>query len=474
MAFFRRLALQRFIKAHRPSRQVSAAPRELVNAYEGIIPASLLELWSEKGLGFYGDLQLNLIDPRGWQAVLDRWIFSPPDDVQRVPIAITSFGVLIYYRKLTESDEDVVSIDPVSKQTDILTWSLDDFFNHFLCERETFDTLIPSILAKSARRECGALAQGEVYQIDQMLFSMQMLKISKVDAIDMHHRLRDAVDAPKPIGEEPKTVAEAIPVEYRATFEDIAAGQGLAGLYLSSYVDWHRLLALRTDGQYQLLFWRIDHQTFERTEIRGYSGAYKVRRNSKGDEIIDLDIALRADSLGSDANDERLVAMHSGEQIFLLREYELEDIATAIGGRGTMGSSDYYFHRVTLDEVLQEYLSDGHAAPPFANLPHVLQALIHVEPLLATITHVAEIDPDDEDDGEGTVMCTLSLGTDDGLRKNMPLYSPQETKRQLIGWVWKMDPNACAAGIKYRRGEGGTIEHGPAVGDVLTTRAPEN
>ncbi|MGY5779667.1 GAD-like domain-containing protein [Rhizobium sp. LEGMi135b] len=469
---FRRLALHRFIKAHPPSRQVSRANSELVAAYEGILPDSLLELWRRKGLGFYGDMQLALIDPQPWQAVLNRWIVSPPDDVRRIPIALTPFGVLLYYRKLTATDEDVVFIDPVSKRTSDLAWSLDEFFNRFLCDRQSLESLISPALAQSARKECGALLTGEVYEIDQILFSMQMLRIAKVDAFEMHRRLRDAVDPPRPTAEKPVTVADALPVEHRTAFDDIADGQGLAGLYLSSYIDWHRLLALRSDGQYRLLFWRIHHRTLERVEVRFYTGAYDISRNAEGDEIIALDIVLRADSVGSDGNDDRLVAMHSEGASLLLRAKRLGDIATAIGGWDEMGRSEYYFRRVTLGEAFVEEPSDGRAAPPFADLPRVLQALVHVEPLRTTITHVADPNLDEEDDGEGTVMCTLDLGEDDGLRFNMPLYSPPDTGRHLKGWIWEMAPHACKVGVKYRRGENGTIEHGPAIGDILTTRVP--
>jgi hypothetical protein len=69
-------------------------------------------------------------------------------------------------------------------------------------------------------------------------------------------------------------------------------------------------------------------------------------------------------------------------------------------------------------------------------------------------------------------MCTLDLGEDDGLRFNMPLYSPPDAGRDLKGWIWKMAPHACEVGVKYRRGQDGAIEHGPAIGDILTTRSP--
>jgi len=403
-SFFRRPDLDRFIRTHPPSRQVSPAPGELVAAYVGVLPKSLLELWRRKGLGFYGELQLALIDPRPWQAVLDRWIVSPPDAVRRIPIAMTSFGMLFYYRKLTETDEDVAYIDPVSKETGDLAWSLDDFFNKTLCDHDFIEAFVSPAMVETARKECGTLAPGEVYEIDQMLFSMQMLRAVKADAIDLHRRLRDAVDPPEPKATKPTTVAEAVPAAYGSMFEDIVTGQGLAGLYLSSYIDWHRLLTLQSDGRFRLLFWRIHHKTFERTEVRAYGGSYKVFRKRDGDETIALDIVLRKDSSGSDGNDAQLVAMHSDGTTFLLREYELADMATAIGGRGLMGRSEYYFRRVTLDEAFQKEPSDGRTARPFTDLPKALQALIHVDPLVATITHVAEPNLDDEDDGEGTVM----------------------------------------------------------------------
>lgn len=473
MFFPRRLTLHRFLKTHPPSRQVSPAPRELVSVYEGILPGSILDLWRRQGLGFYGDLQLALIDPRPWQSVLDRWIVSPPETVRRIPFALTHFGTLLYYRKLTETDEDVAYVDPVSRKTGDLAWSLDDFFNTFLCEPGALESLIPIALVRSAREECGALAPGEVYEVDQMLLPMQMLRIAKVDALHMHRHLRDAVDPPTPTAEKPTTAASALPVEHRSMFEGIEKGPGLAGLYLSSYIDWHRLLALQPSGQYRLLFWRIHHKTFERTEIRAYSGSYEISVNSAGDGIVALEVTLREDSLGSDANDEELVVMHAEETTFLLRTQALEDMATAIGGRDVMGRSEHYFRRVTLDDPFVEEPGDGRAVPSFMNLPHALQELIHVDHLLATIAHVGDPDLDEEHEGEGTVMCTLDLGEDDGLRMNMPLYSPENASRQLHGWVWDMAPRACKAGIGYRRGEDGVIEHGPVVGDVLTTRAPD-
>ncbi|MEB2844666.1 hypothetical protein GAO09_28325 [Rhizobiales bacterium RZME27] len=472
-SLFYRPALHKFTRKHPPSRQVTPAPAERIESYRDILPASLLELWQRKGFGFYGNRQLALIDPSIWQPVLDRWIISPPGAAVRVPIAMTPFGILLYYRRLTDTEEDVAYFDPVSKETDVLTWKLDDFFNGFLCDTRALESLIPAATEKIAREENGLLATGEAYEINQMLLTMQMLQIKKVDAAAMHHRLRDAVDPPKKKGEEPNTLVQAIPDAYRDMFADSATGDDLTGLYLSSYSDWYRLLALQPGGQYRLLFWRIHYQTFERTEVRSYAGPYKIERNANGDIKLVLDIRLRGDSLGSDARDDELLVMPTGGETLLLQFGELKNIATAIGGRGTIGSSKYYFRRVTPEEALSENSSDDRAAPPLTDLPQSLRELVHVEPVMPRITHVAEPVLDEEDDGEGTVMCTLDLGEEDGLRHNMPLYSPAHTDRHLIGWIWGMAPHACQVGVRYKRGEDGTILHGPRVGDLLTTRSPK-
>ncbi|MBO9857882.1 MULTISPECIES: GAD-like domain-containing protein [Xanthomonas] len=473
MSWFRRLALSRFLKAHPPGRTQPAA-MDLIAAYAPVLPASLLELWRKKGLGHYGRMQLALIDPRHWQPVLDRWIVSPPDAVQRIPIALTPFGALLYYRKLTATDEDVVYVDPVSKATGDLSWNLEDFFNQSLCDAAFCDSLIPSARLAAARKECGPLAAGEVYQIDQLLLSMQMLRVDKVDALALHTRLRDAVDAPAPVADAPATVADALPAEQRPVFEGIfqhpQASGDLHGLYLSSYIDWHRMLSLEPDGQYRLLFWKIDHRSHARTDVRAYSGRFEVTQTEMGDRYLTLDIRLRRDSSGSDANDAQLLVMRSGTEMFLLRTDELADMATAMEGSKTLGRSEYYFRKVGLTDAFVPEPSGGRAAPPLADLPHVLQQQVNAEAIIATITHVDEIDPDAEDDGAGTVMCTLDRGQDDGLRMNMPLRSPPGTGRALVGWVWEMDPAACRAGIRYQRGSDGKVEDGPVVGDVLTNR----
>lgn len=466
---FGRIALRAFAKAHPPRADNVPASADALARHKGDVPAALLELWRKHGFGFYGDRQICLIEPDAWQATLDRWIVSPPDAVRRVPIALTPFGAIVYYRKLTAADEDVATLDPVTRKVDVVSWSLTEFFNTVLCDPASLDALAPSHLLDAGRREAGALKRGEVYHVDPVLLTMQMLKIVRTDALALHKKLRDAVDheqaAPSP---PPESLLAALPPEHRAAFADAGGdGEGVAGLYLSRYIDWRRLVMLGEDGGYRLLFWKNDHKTGAPSGVRLYAGRYKVFRTPEGDRVVRLGLELTADSLGSDIRDDKLFVMTSGGETWLLQAGALADIATAIGGRGRMGSSERYFRRARLADPIPGDPSDGRDAPPFDDLPAALRALVHRAPLRATIVAVgASDDPEDT-----TVMVKVDLGTKDGLRMNMPLMSPAGGPRALRGWVWEMDADSCGVGVRVARDDAGAIVGGPEIGDVLVTRA---
>lgn len=468
------IKLRTFVTNNAPHEGNVRVSQEFAGRFEGRLPSALLELWREYGLGFYGARQFCLINPEAWQAILDRWIVSPPGAVKRVPIALTPFGAIVYYRKLTETDEDIATLDPTTRSSSILSWDMIDFFNCFMCDPKRVDELMPPQLHEVARREVGLLAAGEVYHADPKLLPMQLLKITKIDAQALHKQLRNRIDYESaPAAIEPASLAAALPPGQRAAFADMEHdGDDLSGLYLSSYIDWHRLLRLGADGDYRLLFWKSDPKTRAPCNARPYSGRYKVLRTADGDCIVRLDLTMTDESLGSDGNDAELFVVQSGGETWLLQAASIGDIATAIGGRGTMGRSDQYFRQTRLSDPLPEYVSDGVESLPFDDLPVELQALVHREPLRTTIIWVNN----DGDPEDPTVMVRVDIGSEGGLRMNMPLMSPPNSPRVLRGWVWQMDPASCGVGIQVDRDASGRIIGGPKVGDVLVTRAdsPKN
>jgi hypothetical protein len=463
------ITLHPFVAKNIPHESNVPVLQDFAARFEGRLPSALLELWCTHGFGFYGTPQFCLIDPEAWLATLDRWIVSPPGATRRVPIALTPFGTIIYYRKLTATDEDISTLDPTTRSSTVLSWNLIDFFNRLMCAQERLDELMPPQLLDLARKQVGPLAVGEVYHAHPELLPMQILKITKTDAQTLHKRLRDEVDyenAPPAIG--PASIRASLPAEQCSMFAGMDHHDGnLPGLYLSSYIDWRRLLGLTTDGEYRLLFWKNDHKTGAPCNARAYTGQYEVFRTEDGDCFIRLDLRMTEASLGSDENDAELFIVQSGGETWLLQAGSIDDIATAIGGRGRMGRSEHYFRRTRLDDPIPAHLSDGIEALAFDDLPVALQALVHREPLRTTITWVGQ----DDDPEDTTVMVKVDIGSEGGLRMNMPLMSPAGGSRALHGWVWQMDPKSCGVGIHVERDASGKIIAGPKVGDVLVTRA---
>ncbi|TXN70477.1 GAD-like domain-containing protein [Methylobacterium sp. WL6] len=348
----------------------------------GDLPAALAELWRTYGPGPYGARLLRLVDPGLWQPVLDRWIVTPPNETRRVPIALTPFGTILYHRQLTATDEDVAVLDPVERSTAVLSWDLTAFFNETLADPEALEALVPFRRLHAALDTVGPLGPSEVYEVDQTLLPVGILKIIRTDALALHTRLRDAVDlAAMPDAPPAENLAVAMPPEHRATFADVAAdAHGVGGLYLSVYFDDRRLLALEpsgdsTTGHYRLLFWRNHRKTGAPHEVRSYDGSYEIVEEG-GDTRVRLAIALRDDSLGSDDNDADLMVMRGGGTRWLLRACNLKDIAQRIGRDGGMGRSEYHFRAARLDAPLPDASSDGVPAPPHTELPAALRSLL--------------------------------------------------------------------------------------------------
>lgn len=437
------------------------------------VPECLVALWRAHGLGFYGARQLCLIDPRIWQATLDRWIVSPPGEIRRTPIALTPFGGIVLYRKLTDTEEDVAVLDPITRNMDILTFDLVEFFNVFMADPESAETLISSEKLDAARRAEGDLELGEVYVADPALLLAQVLRFHRQDGLQSHKRLCDMIDAPAPSKPDPQgTIGGLLPEGFREAFADAENRGGPdhpeAGLYFASYVGRHRLLALRPDGTFQMLFWMTDPKAFRPDEPCLYSGAYELGRKDDGDTVIRLAMEEKPGSSSGHFDDWELIVMQSGDVRRLLQCRALKHIATSIGWNNTIGEPRAVFTGANLSDAVPPYSEDGGTAPPWPDLPAALQRLVRREPLTATITHLEPFS--DSGDEDATFMVTIDLGTDHGLSMNMPFCSPARSGKAHHGWVWHLDSKACRLGLVVNRDDNGRIIERPEIGDMLTSR----
>lgn len=153
--------LEKFNQYYQPDVNNIVASNELISEYECKVPKSLIDIWKSTGLGNYNNGLIELVNPKAYGATLDTWIGKEPDNY--IPFAITGFGELFYYRKLTDTDEDVCLIDIQFGRVETLVWSLTEFFEDFLTNESDRETWLRESLFLEAVSQQGKLDKDEVF-----------------------------------------------------------------------------------------------------------------------------------------------------------------------------------------------------------------------------------------------------------------------------------------------------------------------
>lgn len=153
--------LEQFNNHYQAVSNNTIASEELVNEYKEKIPSLLVDIWQTTGFGKYNDGLIEIVNPKEYEAVLWTWLGKQVPNY--VPFAITGFGELLYYRKLTETDEDVCMIDIQYRKIETLVWSMESFFEDFLIDEEEKQTWLREELFVNAISEKGHLEKGEIF-----------------------------------------------------------------------------------------------------------------------------------------------------------------------------------------------------------------------------------------------------------------------------------------------------------------------
>ncbi len=154
--------LQKFITAYRPNTNCTIATPEIVEEYKNKIPDVLLYLWKNHGFGKYRNGLIEIVSPKDFEPTLWTWLGKEVKNY--VPFAITAFGELIYYRKLTKTDEDICIVDIQYRKVEVLTWNAEEFFTDFLLEKEMRDEwLREKLFNEIIKKEKTALKKHEIF-----------------------------------------------------------------------------------------------------------------------------------------------------------------------------------------------------------------------------------------------------------------------------------------------------------------------
>jgi hypothetical protein len=159
--------LENFKTAYQPDADCIPASEETIKKYADKVPGSLIEIWKTSGLGKYNGGLIEFVNPSDFESSLWTWLGREVPNY--VPFAISAFGELFYYRKLTETDEDVCLVDIQYRKIETLVWSMDDFLDDFLPNEEDRNMWLREQLFKEAINKKGNLAKHEIFTFAPVL-----------------------------------------------------------------------------------------------------------------------------------------------------------------------------------------------------------------------------------------------------------------------------------------------------------------
>ena len=149
-----------FLKNFTPDSPLIKPTQEVLAYYEGILPEALLDFWKEYGFGNYGKGLIKVINPLEYKDNLYEWLGR--EDKSKVPIMMSAFGELFYYRKLTEVDDDVSVLDIHYRRINVCAYSFNGFID-FISDEEVYKELLREALFNEAMDKLGPLKSNEIF-----------------------------------------------------------------------------------------------------------------------------------------------------------------------------------------------------------------------------------------------------------------------------------------------------------------------
>ncbi|WP_411167782.1 T6SS immunity protein Tdi1 domain-containing protein [Clostridium sp. MB05] len=150
-----------FTMVFEPSDDLVKPTEEELKQFEDILPSELLHFWKEYGFGNYGNGIIKVINPLDYMENLYEWLGK--EDFSKLPILVTSFGDIFYYRKLSEVDEDICILNIHYRNITVCSYSLEDFLKSYIVDEVNYSKILRKELFDQAYAVKGNLKPNDIY-----------------------------------------------------------------------------------------------------------------------------------------------------------------------------------------------------------------------------------------------------------------------------------------------------------------------
>ena len=179
-----------FVKAYAPGKELGKPDETLLEFAKQMLPPEIVYLWTEYGFGDYGDGLIKVVDPRDYMDSLYSWLGS--QDFHKIPIMVSAFGDIFYYRKLENDENDVSLLDIHYRRIDVCAYSYEEFFEKYISNAEIKEKVLRKSLFDQAVEKLGSLKYNEEFFFVPALVlggGEDIKYVSKGDAYTHQHLL---------------------------------------------------------------------------------------------------------------------------------------------------------------------------------------------------------------------------------------------------------------------------------------------
>ena len=153
--------MKKFVKKFKPSENLQKPDEEVLKFFKKILPNEIIELWEEYGFGEYGNGLIKVVNPRDYMNSLYAWLGRI--DYTKIPIIVTAFGDIFYYRKLEDDKNDVSMLDIHYRKIAVCSYSYQDFFEKYIVDKKVIKNVLKVDLYKKAAKKLGVLNYNDIF-----------------------------------------------------------------------------------------------------------------------------------------------------------------------------------------------------------------------------------------------------------------------------------------------------------------------
>ena len=172
----------KFLEKFPPNDNLVKPTDEILEWYSGKLPEEILNFWKEYGFGNYANGLIKIIEPSDYMDSLYTWLGG--QDFNKLPILVSAFGDIFYYRKLSDTESDINILDIHYRDINVCAYSFEEFFNDYIIDKEICEEVLKEKLFAQSISTKGDLEFEEIFFFVPALALGGSETIEKIDKDD--------------------------------------------------------------------------------------------------------------------------------------------------------------------------------------------------------------------------------------------------------------------------------------------------